>query len=171
MPLIHSGDLKRPEPNADVVFRCEQCKGFLNPFCQLLNNRKSFQCNLCGTVQPTPSQFHDPYGDYSDTELSLGSFEFYASDYNKGRPPVEPSYSFLIDVSPSSFASNVPFYAIAAIKETVRANRFNGGRAVSLKVMLFDSHLHLPRFRPDGSVTLSTFRFQTDPDHIPFKVP
>ena len=142
----------------------------MNPFFEFLSGRKSFKCNLCFFVQKAPQQFQDPHGNYSNTELSNGSYEFYASDTYMARTPMEPSYCFLIDISPSSFANNVPFYAIAAIKETVRGFRFNGGRSVSLKIILFDNQLHLPKFKPNGSVTISTFGFSTDIKYIPYQV-
>lgn len=154
----------------DNVPRCENCKGFINPFFEFLPGRKTFKCNLCHQVQNTPKQYQDPYGDYSNTELCLGSYEFFASDTYTPRPPMEPSYCFLIDISHSSMANNIPFYAIAAIKEAIQSGRFNGRKAVSLKIILFDTQLHIVRFRNNRQIAMTTYSLQTDVKYIPSQV-
>lgn len=121
-------------------------------------------------IQPTPKQYQDPYGDYSNSELTLGSYEFYASSQYMARTPKEPSYAFLIDISQSSYQNNVPFYAIAAIKEAIRGNRFNGGKSVSISLAFFDTQLHLVRLKPDGKVAIQSLGFNTDVKCIPNSV-
>ena len=142
----------------------------MNPFFEFQAGRKTYKCNLCQQVQPTPKQYQDPYGDYTNSELTNGSYEFYASTQYMARTPKEPSYFFLIDISASSYASNVPFYAIAAIKETIRTNRFNGGKSVSLAIALFDTQIHLVRLKPSGKVSLLSLGFATDTKFIPASV-
>lgn len=142
----------------------------MNPFFEFQPGRKTYKCNLCLQVQPTPKQYQDPYGDYSNSELSLGTYEFYASSQYMARTPKEPSYLFLIDISFSSYQNNVPFYAIAAIKETIRSSRFNGGKSVSIAIVFFDTQLHLVRLKPDGKVSVSTASFNTPMSFIPGSV-
>lgn len=157
----------KEDPNADGIPRCESCKAFVNPFFEFQPGRKTYKCNLCQQVQPTPKQYQDPYGDYSNTELSNGTYEFYASSQYMARTPKEPSYLFLIDISKSSYQNHIPFYAIAAIKETIRSNRFNGGKCVSLSIVLFDSQLHLVQFKLNGRVSLATVSYSTDIRFLP----
>jgi len=162
-----SVDKAKDDPNADNIPRCDNCKAFVNPFFEFQVGRKSYKCNLCQQVQPTPKQYQDPYGDYSNSELSLGTYEFYASAQYTARTPKEPSYLFLVDISKSSYQSHVPFYAIAAIKEAIRSNRFNGSKSVSISIVLFDTQLHLVQLRPNGKVTLSTLNYTTDIRFLP----
>ncbi len=49
-------------------------------------------------------------------ELREGSVEFIVNEDYTARPPKEPTYFFLIDISKSSFEANVPYYALHAIK-------------------------------------------------------
>jgi hypothetical protein len=89
----------------------------------------------------------DPYQDYSNTELGLGSYEFIASQDYTARVPKEPTYFFLIDISPSSWKANIPFYAISALKETIKGLRFNGEGASSFAVAFFDRNVHLLKLK------------------------
>ena len=36
--------------------RCIRCRTYINPFFSFLDGGRSFQCNLCGMVNPTPSE-------------------------------------------------------------------------------------------------------------------
>ena len=36
--------------------RCIRCRAYINPFFSFLDGGRSFQCNLCGMVNPTPSE-------------------------------------------------------------------------------------------------------------------
>ena len=150
----------------DEIPRCEACRGFVNPFFDFLDNRRSFRCNLCLKVQPTPKRYQDAYGDYSNTELTLGTYEFVASQDYTARPPKEPTYLFAIDISKSSWAANIPFYALSAAKETIRASRLNGERCATVGFMFFDTRVHLLKLKGTGCslITLST---QIDANYRP----
>ena len=37
--------------------RCGRCRAYINPFFAFLDGGRSFQCNLCGFVNPTPSEY------------------------------------------------------------------------------------------------------------------
>ena len=37
--------------------RCGRCRAYINPFFSFLDGGRSFQCNLCGFVNPTPSEY------------------------------------------------------------------------------------------------------------------
>jgi len=50
-------------------------------------------------------------------ELREGSVEFVVNEDYTARPPKEPTYFFLIDISKSSFEKNIPYYTLYAIKE------------------------------------------------------
>lgn len=73
--------------------------------------------------------------------------EFVVNEDYTARPPKEPTYFFLIDISKSSFDNNVPYYAIHAIKACLLENRFNGGNNSSFGIAFFDKNLHLLNLR------------------------
>jgi protein transport protein SEC24 len=37
--------------------RCVRCRAYINPFFSFLDGGRSFLCNLCGMVNPTPSEY------------------------------------------------------------------------------------------------------------------
>lgn len=49
----------------------------------------------------------------------------------------------MIDISKSSFDSNVVYYALYAIKSSLAESRFNGGTNSSFGIAFFDGNLHL----------------------------
>ena len=55
MPLLEG-----PVPVVDYgdagPIRCIRCRAYINPFFSFLDGGRSFQCNLCGMVNPTPSE-------------------------------------------------------------------------------------------------------------------
>lgn len=63
-------------------------------------------------------------------------------DYT-ARPPKEPTYFFLIDISQSSIANNIPYYAIHAIKTCLQGQRFNGEKSCSIGLGFFDGRIHM----------------------------
>lgn len=117
-------------------------------------------------VQATPKLYQDPYGDYSNTELTLGTYEFLASQDYTARPPKEPTYLFVIDISKSSWEAHIPFYALSAAKETIRASRLNGERAATVGFVLFDTRIHLLKLKGNGC-SLVTVSPQIDANYRP----
>lgn len=97
----------------------------------------------------------------------MGSYEFYASTQYMARTPKEPSYLFLVDISPSSVASNVPFYTIAALKEIIRTSRFNGEKCVSIAIVFFDADIHFVQVKTNGRLALVSTSYSTDPKFLP----
>lgn len=81
------------------------------------------KCNLCNQIDPVPEYYIkdlDQNGYVKDfensPELFSGSIEFLVNDDYTARPPKEPTYFFMIDISKSSYLKNIPYYAIHAIK-------------------------------------------------------
>jgi protein transport protein SEC24 len=63
-------------------------------------------CNFCGDINPTDSYFYSPLmpgglrQDHNErNELTRGSIDFIASNEYMNRPPMPPSYVFVLDVS------------------------------------------------------------------------
>ncbi len=108
------------------------------------------KCNLCGRLDNVPVHYFKGLdangvvkGFENSPELYSGSVEFIVNEDYTARPPKEPTYFFLIDISKSSYDKNIVYYAIHAIKASLSQNRFNGGQNSSFGVAFFDGNLHL----------------------------
>jgi len=88
------------------VMRCEKCRAYINPFMRFTDNGHKVICNFCNHL----NQVHQDYFcgldadgrryDVADRpELRNGSVEFVAPQQFTNRPPQEPIYAFLLDVS------------------------------------------------------------------------
>lgn len=82
-------------------------------------------------------------------ELFSGSIEFLVNDDYTARPPKEPTYFFMIDISTSSYLKNIPYYAIHAIKTCLQGNRFNGEKGCSIGVGFYDGRIHMCDLRKE----------------------
>lgn len=90
--------------------RCSKCRAYVNPFFTFLNNGRRMKCNLCDHIDEVPSYYIkelDEYGYVKDfensPELVSGSIEFVVNEDYTARPPKEPTYFFMIDISKSSW--------------------------------------------------------------------
>lgn len=78
--------------------RCVRCRAYINPFFSFLDGGRSFQCNLCGMVNPTPSEYFceiDQNGyrrDHAERpELCRGGLAPVSGNLNR-RLPQRPSH-------------------------------------------------------------------------------
>jgi len=86
--------------------RCKDCRAYVNPFIRFIENGLKWICNFCGDINPTDNYYYSPLNnvglrqDYeSRTELRKGSIDFIASNEYMNRPPMPPTYIFVLDVS------------------------------------------------------------------------
>ena len=132
------------------VPRCDKCRAYVNPFFKFKSNGHFMTCNLCKTDSKVPDYYYkglDQNGwvnNYQNCpELVNGTVEFLVNENYSARPPKEPTYFFLIDISKSAFERHVPYYAIHSIKQALLNDRFNGGKNASFGIAFFDNNLHL----------------------------
>lgn len=88
-----------------------------------------------------------------------GTYELVASEDYTARTPKDPTYFFLIDISRSSFDSNIPFYALSAVKDAIENIRFNGGTNANIGIAFFDTSVH---FLDMSGKDLKLFTFLPD---------
>ena len=161
----------QPNERADLP-RCQSCRAYVNPFFEFSNNFGTFKCNVCDKTQPTPGYYanirrqahRDGIEDQQHPEQYNGTYELVANDDYTARPPKDPTYYFLIDISKSSYADNIPFYAVSALKEAVESQRFNGGANIGLA--FFDTMIHVVEFGDEPRL----FSFLPDIQQ-PYKLP
>lgn len=88
------------------IVRCDECRAYVNPFTQFIDNGNRFRCNLCGGVNKTPNSYIaslDADGHRIDVneraELCCGTYDIKAGTDYMARPPMPPIYFFVLDVS------------------------------------------------------------------------
>ncbi|AQK42666.1 Protein transport protein Sec24-like [Zea mays] len=96
------------------VIRCRRCRTYINPYATFADAGRKWRCNLCTLLNDVPGEYFcalDASGRRYDTdqrpELSKGTVEFVAPTEYMVRPPMPPSYFFLIDVSVSAVRSGL----------------------------------------------------------------
>lgn len=147
LSTIDKSTLKTNE-RADLP-RCQSCRAYVNPFFEFLNNFANFKCNLCEKVQQTPGYYanirrqatKEGIEEQQHPEQYHGTYELVANDDYTARPPKDPTYYFLIDISKSSYDANIPFYAIAALKEAIENERLNEG--ANIGIAFYDTMVHI----------------------------
>ena len=100
-------DLPTVEFNNKPIVRCKECRAYVNPFIKFIDNGARWICNFCRVDNTTEGYYYcqmdpdtDQRLDYNDRpELWSGSVDFLASSEYMNRPPMPPTFIFLLDVS------------------------------------------------------------------------
>lgn len=94
------------------IVRCRDCRAYVNPFVKFIDNGARWICNFCRLDNVTESYYYsatDASGQRLDInerpELYSGSIDFVASSEYMNRPPMPPTYIFLLDVSQQAVES------------------------------------------------------------------
>jgi protein transport protein SEC24 len=136
IPVVDIGSGRGP-------LRCAKCRGYLNAGVRFIDGGRLWVCNLCTTQNEVPHEYYcnlDHTGVRQDIaqhpELQVGSCEFVASDEYMLRPPIPPTYLFLIDTSHHSLACG----AFHSLLNTIRATLgfMAGGARTRVGIMTFD---------------------------------
>lgn len=108
------------------IVRCKDCRAYVNPFIRFVENGQKWICNFCGDINPTDSYYYSPLTsvgirqDYEDrVELRKGSVDFIASNEYMNRPPMPPSYVFVMDVSKPAIDTGYLALCTATIKNVI----------------------------------------------------
>jgi len=126
--------------------RCGRCKAYMNPFMRFLDHLR-FQCNFCSFVTEVPPEYMCNIGhdgrrtDWTERpELCRGSVEYSAPAEYMVRPPMSPSYLFLIDVTAQSLQSGLTTSACEVISRTL--DSIPGQECTTVGIATFDSAIH-----------------------------
>ena len=92
--------------------RCRECRAYVNPFVKFIDNGSRWVCNFCRLDNQTESYYYaqtDKSGQRVDfnerSELYSGTVDFLASSEYMNRPPMPPTFVFLLDVSHQAIES------------------------------------------------------------------
>ncbi|KAG9160306.1 hypothetical protein Leryth_024249 [Lithospermum erythrorhizon] len=107
------------------IIRCRRCRTYVNPFVVFMDSGRKWKCNICSLLNDVPGDYFahlDASGKRVDLdqrpELRKGSVEFIAPTEYMVRPPMPPSYFFLIDVSISAVKSGM----LQVVAQTIKSS-------------------------------------------------
>eukprot|EP01119_Soliformovum_irregulare_P001184 TRINITY_DN10897_c0_g1_i1.p1 TRINITY_DN10897_c0_g1~~TRINITY_DN10897_c0_g1_i1.p1 ORF type:complete len:881 (-),score=241.11 TRINITY_DN10897_c0_g1_i1:58-2361(-) len=126
------------------IVRCRRCRSYINPFVAFSEGGRKWLCNLCGLPNDVHPEYYSPLdnlGRRTDLdqrpELQRGIVEFIASGEYTIRPPMPPSYMFVIDVSYQSVSSGVCYTVVETIKRLL--DSFPGAPRTKIGFITYDS--------------------------------
>lgn len=142
------------QPGNSGIIRCKKCRTYINPFVTWLDNGRRWRCNICAQLNECPSAYFchlDETGQRRDKdqrpELSKGVVEWIAPTEYMVRPPQEPSYFFVIDVSATAVRSGMLAHAANAIKESL--DHLPGKGRTKIGFITYDNSVHYYNLAPD----------------------
>ena len=127
-PFAEIPDYEEPIPKVqtgDYIFRCKQCKCYINNKFNISYSDKNKQvaiCNLCKYENELDINNPGIKNEYLNTdysscpELTKPTIDFYAPKGFKSYKPFIPHYLFMIDISEYSYQLQLPSYIINSIQ-------------------------------------------------------
>ena len=136
--------------NQKPLVRCRECRAYINPFVKFIDNGSRWICNFCRLDHITESyyfsQLDENTGQRKDLderpELWSGSVDFIASSEYMSRPPMPPTYVFLLDVSQQAVDSGYLTQATSTIKGILEEGTLPGGERTRVCFLAYDKHLY-----------------------------
>ncbi|KAG7669916.1 hypothetical protein KSW81_008060 [Nannochloris sp. 'desiccata'] len=135
-------------PDVGGPLRCVDCKAYVCPYMRWVDNGRKMECCFCNssnTIVP-PEYFSHLGGDgqrrdrEDRPELCRGSVEFDVGGEYLVRPPVCPTYFFLIEVTAGAVGSGATAAACASISQLL--DELPGGERTRVGIATFDSRVH-----------------------------
>jgi protein transport protein SEC24 len=150
-PLAPTGpndeEIDTVQPGNAGIVRCKRCRTYINAFVSWLDQGKRWRCNICAQMNDCPSAYFchlDEQGFRRDRfdrpELSKGVAEFLAPAEYMVRPPQEPTYFFVVDVSATAVRSGMLESVAAGIKASL--DDLPGRGRTKIGFITFDSTVH-----------------------------
>jgi protein transport protein SEC24 len=139
--------------------RCAACKGYMNPYMRFVDGGRRFECNFCGKISDTPSDYFCPLGvdgyrqdRLQRPELCKGSVDVVATKEYMVRPPMPPVHFFLIETTPQALASGATAAACSSISKLLDdIDQSAGGEIAQVCIATFDTTIHYYSIRPGQS--------------------
>ncbi|KAJ3670278.1 hypothetical protein LUZ60_010602 [Juncus effusus] len=129
------------------VIRCRRCRTYVNPYVTFTDVGRKWRCNLCQLLNDVPGEYYsqlDHTGRRADhnerPELTKGTVDFLAPTEYMVRPPMPPSYFFIIDVSVASVQSGLLEVVAKTIKSCL--DDLPGSSRTQIGFITYDSALH-----------------------------
>lgn len=152
IPLVDFG------PNGPL--RCTRCRAYVNSFTKFVQGGRKFVCNICTLHNETPRDYYcsvDQNGRRRDiqerAELSRGSVDYIVPSAYTVRPPQEPIFVFVLDVSLFSFQTSLAPAALDAIKYILPSLAQNKRKKIG--IVTFDTAVHYYRMDHNDSISMN----------------
>lgn len=136
------------------IVRCKDCRAYVNPFVRFIENGLKWICNFCGDINPTDNYYYSPLTgmglrqDHEErTELRKGSVDFIASNEYMNRPPMPPTYVFVLDVSKPAIDTGYLSTCVQTIKSVIENQLLPGGERALISFVTYDSSVHFYNLR------------------------
>lgn len=132
------------------IVRCELCRSYVNPFSEFLDDGQRFKCNICGSINTTPSYYFsetDSNGVRVDKhqrpELCCGTYDIKAGTDYMARPPMPPTYFFLLDVSQKGIENGSLEMFSNVLNEIISNDWFYGDVRTKIGFLAYDTNVHI----------------------------
>lgn len=129
------------------IVRCRRCRTYVNPFVQWLDGGRRYKCNVCAMLNDIPADYFCPldqsgrrHDHDSRPELAHGTVEYIAPAEYMVRPPMPPTYFFLLDVSYAAISSGLLAAACSSLRQCL--DHLPGDERTLFGLITFDSTLH-----------------------------
>ncbi|OUS46498.1 protein transport protein Sec24-like CEF [Ostreococcus tauri] len=163
IPVINNGTMG--------PVRCGRCKAYMNPYMRFLDHLR-FECNFCYFVTEVPHEYMCNLGvdgkrtDWTERqELCRGSVEYVAPDEYMVRPPMAPTYVFLIEVTSQAIHSGVTTSACEVISRTL--DNLPSGAQVGVATV--DSTIHFYHLKEGAEKPSMLIVPDVDDSYAPLK--
>lgn len=133
------------------IIRCLYCKSFISLFSSISQDTYSWRCSICTHENKLPFHYFSTPSS-NRAELIHCNYEIFADDSYLIRPPMYPSYIFLIDISHSS--SSKGFTSIVCDSISSALSNFKYNERTNVSFLLFDNDLHFVKLT--GKVEIVT---------------
>ena len=144
------------QPGTAGIVRCKRCRTYINAFVTWSDHGRRWRCNICGQTNDCPSAYFchlDEKGLRRDRferpELSKGVVEYIAPSEYMVRPPQEPTFFFVLDVSATAVRSGVLASASRAIRACL--DDLPGRGRTKIGFITFDNAVHYYNLSSDLS--------------------
>jgi protein transport protein SEC24 len=134
-------------PGTAGIVRCKRCRTYINAFVTWSEHGRRRRCNIFAQVNDCPLAYFchlDELGLRRDClerpELSQAVVEFVAPTEYMVRPPQEPTYFFVLDVSATAVRSGMLSAASRAIKASL--DNLPGAGCTKIGFITFDNSVH-----------------------------
>lgn len=144
------------QPGNSGIIRCKRCRTYINAFVGWVENGRRWRCNICASLNECPSTYFchlDENGQRRDKEqrpeLSKGVVEYIAPAEYMVRPPQEPTYFFVIDVSATAVQSGMLRSVANGIRQSL--DNLPGRGRTKVGFITYDNSVHYYNLSADLS--------------------
>lgn len=134
------------------IIRCRRCRAYINYLSMFVDGGRKFRCNFCGFLSDVPPEYYCPLdntGKRLDAnerpELTCGSVDFVAPSEYMVRPPMPPTYLFVVDVSSLSVSCGALRCFVSSIRHSLDC--LLGDERTRIGIITFDSTIHFYGFK------------------------